>query len=129
MGQLDTLPVVHQVGATTLVLSVKEAEEVVRSKIEASRASREVYKRQKTPRTPPTVKVFSNRRDTIDLELSDVILEASKEAVMFETDRDTILASAVARLNMDTYIRSTDSLKGIVAAICAMFAHINRRSP
>lgn len=105
-GQLDTFAVVYQILATTLGLSVQKAEEAVSRNIETSRVSREADKRWTTPRTSHTVKAW-------------------KEAFMFGADPDKTLAAAVAWLNMDTYNMSTDIPKGIVAAIRAMFAHIN----
>lgn len=124
LGQAPTTAVIHTVVSSTLGLTVKEAEEMVNGKRESSRAAGTAGTRA-TPRSSPTVKVFSNRRATFYKNLSDVIVKAWKETVMFATDPNKILAAAVAWLNMDKYIMSPEGLKGIVAAIRAMFAALN----
>lgn len=121
LGQVDSTAVVHQVVASTLGLTLKEAEEVVNGKRETSRASSDAGKKRATLKKSPIVKVFGNRRATFCLHLSDAIVSTWKESVEFATDPGKIFNDAVAWLNMDKYIMSEDSLKGIVKAIRAMF--------
>lgn len=94
LGQQTTLAVVHQVVAATLSLSVKDAEEMLNAKRETGRV-RDANRTRATLKTSPTVKVFSKSRASFYLQLSDVIVKALKEAVLFTTDADKILAAAV----------------------------------
>lgn len=120
-GQADTTAVAHSVVAKTLRLSLKEAEERVNGRRETTRVAKNAANSSSVPRTAPIVKVFSNRRATFFLHLSDAIVKAWKESVHFPTNLEGILAAAVAWLNKDKYVMSEDVLKAVVAAIRAMF--------
>lgn len=73
-GQADTTAVAHSIVAKTLGLSLKEAEERVNGMRETTRVASIAANSRSVPRTSPIVKVFSNRRATFSLHLSDAIV-------------------------------------------------------